>query len=115
MNPKDKKKVYSIPLDAVEELLEECEIQFLFSRDLLKEKLKEEENRNLISLLCEFYSSSNATYKHLNEALENYLEEEDEEQVFLSAESMYIVESALVSRYLVTQELLRYNISLAIN
>jgi len=114
MSTKNEKKLYSIPLDALKELLEECELQLVFSEDVLKEKLAEETNRNLVSLLCEFYSSSNATSKHLGEALENYLEE-DKGQVFLTAESMFIVESAMVSRYLVSRELLKYNISLAIN
>ena len=114
MNEPAKKKIYAIPLDALEELLGECETQFAYTQDLLSEKLLEKGDRSLISLLCEFYSSSEATSKHLIQALENY-EEEDGDQVYIAADSMLIVESALVSRYLVSNELLKYNVSLAIN
>tara|TARA_R100000008_G_C3448387_1_gene98075 strand:- start:125 stop:472 length:348 start_codon:yes stop_codon:yes gene_type:complete len=115
MSNSNKKTVYSLPLGALEELLEECETQLGFSEEVLIQKLSDDPiNRMLASLLCEFYSSSNAAVKHLVEALEVY-EKEDKNQVFISAESMLIIESALVSRYLVSKELLKYNVSLAIN
>jgi len=115
MSDPKKKTVYSLPLAALQELLEECETQLGYSEEVLIQKLADDPiNRMLTSLLCEFYSSSNAALKHLVEALEGY-EEEDKNQVFISAEGMLIVESALVSRYLVSKELLKYNVSLAIN
>tara|TARA_R100000152_G_C6782149_1_gene218613 strand:+ start:8603 stop:8953 length:351 start_codon:yes stop_codon:yes gene_type:complete len=116
MSNKNNNKVYSLPIDALEELLSECKIQFSFSEELLFENLLEgKKNKDVIGLLCEFYASSRATERHLENALENYIEEEDEGQVYISSDIMMIVESALISRYLVSKELTRYNISLAIN
>jgi hypothetical protein len=108
--------VYSLPLETLQEILQECSIQFGFSEELLFEKLLEgDKDRDIISLLCEFYASSRATEKHLKNALELYDEQEDEGQVYINSDVMMIVESALISRYLVTKELVKYNISLAIN
>ena len=121
MSETGKGMVYSLPIDVLEEILCDCEKEFRFSETLLIEKLAVEEssqkNRSekIISLLCDFYSASYVTIEQVKELLEEGEGEEDDEQVYLSPESMSILETALLSRYFVSKELTKFNISLAIN
>ena len=118
----DEKLLFSVPLESVYELLDECKKQLLVAEDYLYILLEGEASSNLAkeymtSLFCEMYCSNFRICDEIESTLQDgeIVDSEERSQLVFMKDTISFLERALTGRYYLNDELNRYSISTSLH
>ena len=114
MTEKKKSLIYSLSREVATSLHKEAEEHLLITYDYLTEALaKHKQDGFKISLLCDYYSSTYKLKVEMEKALQPIEPIEpgkpEEKDIFISQESMVIIETISLSRYYLAKDLQEFS------